>query len=154
MADKSPKPTSSNFPTLWYRWVQDDQYFRQPPQAPGFYQTMALRRLTVFTDEIIKHYVNSENVFPLLNTSGNVGIRYLFSSKRETESCLHFPIPSKWILSAVVQWLHKQFLSWLWSVGLIVPQHTVFCTSLMLEKYDTEDPASTTSVSIRTEFIW
>lgn len=102
MADKSPKPTSSNLPTPWYHWVHDDQYFSQSPQAPGFYQTMALKHLTVFTNEIIKHYVNSENVFPLLNTSGNVGISYLFNSKRETESCLHFPIPSKRILSAAV----------------------------------------------------
>lgn len=36
MADKSPKPTSSNFPTLWEHWVDADQYFSQPPQAPGF----------------------------------------------------------------------------------------------------------------------
>lgn len=86
MADKSPKPCSSNFPTFWYHWVHDDQYFSQPLQASGFYQTTALRHLTVFTNEIIKRYVNSENVFSLLNTLGNMGISYLFNSKRETET--------------------------------------------------------------------
>lgn len=57
MADKSFKPNSSNFPIFWYQWAHDDQYFCQPPQAPGFYHPMAPRHLTVFTNEIIKHYI-------------------------------------------------------------------------------------------------
>lgn len=61
----------------------------------------------MFINEIIKRYVNSENVFFLFNILGNMGISYLFIFRREIESFFFFFIFSMRILSVVGEWLYK-----------------------------------------------